>query len=768
MGISSPSFGRLVTGFLVLAALPGLARLKTTTVVAAEADGLAAAEAIIATVNQPQQQLSTDGHTEAAARSSLDEGSGRTPLTYSAVPVTYEPDAVPTACLSDTVTDSAFEVLHTFAGGNDGIAPSTKMIQARDGNLYGTTAAGGAFNAGVAFRMAPDGSGYTILHTFAGGTDGASPSALIEGGDGNFYGTSVMGGGATSCGSPGCGTVFQMTPAGTVTVLHAFTGGVNGGFPSAALLRGTDGNLYGTTRFGGDVNCEFYCGTIFKITPDGVFTLLYTFHGVDGAGPATPLVQGADGNLYGTTGPYCPDNGDPFCENGGTAFKLTPQGALTVLFHFIRHLRDELSPRIGGLTVAADGSLYGIVGPPGTFVYRVTANGSVTIVHTFTGGTDGGDIHGELIQAVDGNFYGTNYAGGFGCNFSGCGTVFVMSPSGTVAALYFFTGAGDGASPIASLVQARDRSFYGTTTQGGGANGGVAFRLAFTLTASPGAVKPGDPITVHWAAPPGRPATDWIGLFPVGAPNTDPVSGQYTNGSSCGDITFSAPDVTGQYEFRYLPNQGLTDVARSNIVTVTVLSAPRITTQPGNATIPAHTMTMLTVVADGVPAPTYQWYQGPSGSGTLIGGATSSTFVTPALDSLTDYWVRVTNPFGSVNSNTAAVAVTYTDATHTFTDPTLTTGLTLIRAVHIVELRTRTNAVRVANSLPAIQWTDPTLTPGGTMIKGVHVNELRSAITDVYIAKGLTPPTFTGSITSGTVIRAQHIGELRDAVTAVE
>jgi hypothetical protein len=198
------------------------------------------------------------------------------------------------------------------------------------------------------------------------------------------------------------------------------------------------------------------------------------------------------------------------------------------------------------------------------------------------------------------------------------------------------------------------------------------------------------------------------------------------------------------------------------------VSPPKISTPPASQTIPAHTTAALTVTAVGLAPLGYQWHLGPSGVVNPIPGATASTFVTPPLNGLANYWVRVSNTNGNADSSAATVAVTFTDATHSFTDSTLTTGLTLVRAVHVQELRSRIDALRVAHMLLAFPWTDAPLTVHSTAVKQVHINELRSALTDVYTKLGLPAPTFTDSITTGTQIRAIHISELRDAVTAVE
>ena len=203
-------------------------------------------------------------------------------------------------------------VLYTFAGGSDGDTPQAGLIEDSAGNLYGTTSEGGnnsctdGFGCGTVFKIAPDGT-ETTLYTFKGGTDGARPdSALIAGSAGNFYGETSEGGG-TGCSGYGCGTVFELAADGTETVLHAFAGGNDGIGPSAGLIMDKAGNLYGTTGGGGSGNCsigeDLGCGTIFEIAPDGTETVLHAFlnvrsHGYD---PVAGLIKDKAGNLFGTT-----------------------------------------------------------------------------------------------------------------------------------------------------------------------------------------------------------------------------------------------------------------------------------------------------------------------------------------------------------------------------------------------------------------------------------------------------------------------------------
>jgi uncharacterized repeat protein (TIGR03803 family) len=193
-------------------------------------------------------------------------------------------------------------LLYSFAGGSDGAYPVAGLVADQNDNLYGTTEIGGSAcssrgGCGVVFKVAPDGT-EAVLHAFAGGKDGAQPAAgLIFDGAGNLYGTTTQGGGA--CSKPhGCGTVFKLSPDRTVTVLHAFAGGDDGDDPTAGLILDKDGNFYGTTLQGG-IGCG--CGTVFKLSPDGSIKVLRAFaDGNDGGFPYAGLIA-QNGKLYGTT-----------------------------------------------------------------------------------------------------------------------------------------------------------------------------------------------------------------------------------------------------------------------------------------------------------------------------------------------------------------------------------------------------------------------------------------------------------------------------------
>lgn len=332
----------------------------------------------------------------------------------------------------------------------DGKSPYGGLMLGTDGNFYGTTQSGGANGYGTIFKYVP-GVGLTTLYNFcakSGCTDGANPVAgLIQAANGNFYGTTEYGGANDMCGAAGCGTVFKITKKGKLTTLYSFCSKSDcsdGELPTGALIQGKDKKFYGTTFTGTDAIGSF--GTIFKITGAGKLSTLYNFCSksgcVDGAAPHAGLIQATDGNFYGTTeyggaNDFCEDLGD---EVGcGTVFKITTKGKLTTLYSFC------------SLSGCADGELP-------------------------TGG---------LIQATDGNFYGTTFTGTN--EFASYGTIFEITPAAALTTLYSFcskAGCADGSFPLAGLVQGADGSFYGTTVTGGASGDGTAFRFSTVLGGS--------------------------------------------------------------------------------------------------------------------------------------------------------------------------------------------------------------------------------------------------------------------------------------------
>jgi len=360
-----------------------------------------------------------------------------------------------------------FTTLHSFDG-TDGANPAAVLIQATNGYLYGTTYAGGANNDGTVFKISPSGT-LTTLHSFDY-TDGEEPNGgLVQATDGNFYGTTYAGGANND------GTVFKISPSGTLTTLHSFAGyPTDGSDPTAALVQATDGNLYGTTLQGGAGND----GTVFKVTAGGALTTLYNFCSqsacTDGSSPYAVLIQATDGNFYGTTFEAGGVAGE------GTVFKITPRGALTTLYSFCSQTActDGAQP-LAGLVQATDGNFYGTTtyggANGGGTVFKITPSGTLTTLYGFcsqSACTDGTRPVAGLVQATDGNFYGTT--GGGGANSTcpnnvwgvGCGTVFKISPSGTLTTLHSFDGT-DGSGPTAGLAQDTNGKFYGTTFTGG-------------------------------------------------------------------------------------------------------------------------------------------------------------------------------------------------------------------------------------------------------------------------------------------------------------
>jgi uncharacterized repeat protein (TIGR03803 family) len=399
--------------------------------------------------------------------------------------------AVLLLCATTALTISAqtFTTLHIF-NYTDGASPYYgALVQGTDGNLYGTTSAGGANGGGTVFKISPSGT-LTTLYDFCAQTvntqcpDGQSPQGgLIQGADGNFYGTTEEGG-ANNDG----GTVFKITPSGTLTTLYSFcsqTGCADGATPISALVQTANGDFYGTTAFGG-ANCAPVngCGTVFKITTS-TLTTLYNFcsqsNCADGETPYAGLVQATNGDLYGTTG-YGGANGS------GTVFRISPSGALTSLYSFCVQdgCPDGHTPA-SPLVQAGNGDFYGttLYGASyyGATLFRITPKGALTTLYAF----NSTGSYAALVQATNGDLYGTvTYGGAYRA-----GMIYKTTPSGTVTKLFSFcaqSGCPDGGAPVAGLVQDTNGDLYGTTFVGGGVPDetcptgcGTVFRLSAGL-----------------------------------------------------------------------------------------------------------------------------------------------------------------------------------------------------------------------------------------------------------------------------------------------
>jgi uncharacterized repeat protein (TIGR03803 family) len=375
------------------------------------------------------------------------------------------------------------ETLYSFGGSStDAIGPSGVLVQATDGNFYGTSAGGinGSGNGntvylgyGTVYKITPAGE-ETVLYAFAGPPDGAYPVSLIQGSDGNFYGTTAQGG------LDNVGTAFRLTPQGVETILYSFLPQSVVAYP-AGLIQGSDGNFYGTA--GGGVSG---CGVVFKLTSEGVYTVLYSFAGSegatdgDGARPSGQLVQGSDGNFYGVTnggGLIIGNSGQSGPQYGGTVFKVTPEGVETILHRFSGG-PDGGGPS-AGLIQGRDGTFYGLASYT---VFSITAEGVETALYSFPESVVSSFSDSALTQGTDGNFYGTTTGGG---NNDG-GTMFQLTPSGVATVLYSFPNTyaeyegAPGATPSTNLVQGTDGNFYGAAYRDGTYDRGYFFKLVLS------------------------------------------------------------------------------------------------------------------------------------------------------------------------------------------------------------------------------------------------------------------------------------------------
>jgi uncharacterized repeat protein (TIGR03803 family) len=372
-----------------------------------------------------------------------------------------------TLSLADSAQARSFRVLHAFLDGADGASPDAPMIEDAAGNLFGTALQGGAGNDGVVFEIAANGA-ESVLYSFKGGTDGDKPQAgLIEDASGNLYGTTYFGG--PSC---NCGTVFRLAPNGTETVLYAFRDGNDGENPQAGLIADGAGNLYGTATGGGTSGN----GTVFKLAPNGTFTVLHSFTGgSDGDYPQAGLIMDRKGNLYGTA-----SRGGT--NDDGTVFRISAHGKFSVL-HAFGDGNDGVNP-VAALIEDKAGNLYGTTrlgGGIGCFdggcgtVFRLAPDGAETVLYAFTGGSDGGEPYAGVTADGKGNLYGTTITGG---SPDGYGTAFRIATDGTFKVLHTFTGPKDGEYPNAGLILGNSGELYGTTYAGGAHIWGTVFTLA--------------------------------------------------------------------------------------------------------------------------------------------------------------------------------------------------------------------------------------------------------------------------------------------------
>jgi len=540
-----------------------------------------------------------------------------------------------------------YTVLHSFDG-TDGSFSLAPLVQATDGNLYGTTnQLTDSSGYGTIFKITTGGT-LTSIYTFCPG--GPPPSGFCPNGDGpvpglvqatngSLYGTTEFGGVASS-GNP-FGTVFKVNLLNDslATLDSLIVEDASAPEPTAGLVQASNGDLYGTTTGGGDNGL----GSVFKITQGGTLTTIYSFCSAsdcgDGFGPVGGLIQATDGDLYGTT------TGGGFYRgtqvNGGTIFKITQSGTLTTLYSFCAQTNctDGLSPS-STLVQAGNGNFYGttpLAGANGDgTIFEITPSGQLTTLYSFcsqancTDGKNGGATsQPALIQATDGNLYGTTPYGGnttSGVNSNGWGTIFEITPSGALTTLYTFcevSGCADGAEPFGGLVQDTNGIFYGTTAVANGSVLGTVFSLSTGLgqfvVARPASGKVGGAVTILGSDLTGATSVTFNGTpatFTV--VSSSEIKTSVPTGATSGFVVVTTPSSTLSSNVPFLLGTTLVQT------TTTLSSSP-------NPSTSGEAVTFTALISPNAGAPsngeTVTFEKGTTvlGTGTLSGGSASFT-----------------------------------------------------------------------------------------------------------------------------------------------
>jgi uncharacterized repeat protein (TIGR03803 family) len=351
-----------------------------------------------------------------------------------------------------------YRVVRTFVGDASGGYPGKSLAVNKAGDVYGSTVAGGVLDSGTLFRLGKDGD-FTTIYLFPGNPNGSSPfGGLVLDGSGNVYGTTTYGGGDAYA-----GTVFRLTGGGAESVLYSFLGTPDGANPQESLVRDDLGDLYGTTRYGGTLEA----GTVFKINSEGDETVLHSFGGAEGSFPEGPVVRDPEGNLFGTV---------PNASKGGCVYKIDASGNFSVLYNFAGR-PDGMGPT-GSLARDSAGNIYGTTAEGGTdgfgIIFKIDHSGNETILHSFTGKSDGASPLSGVIRDSNGNLYGTTFGG----SRYGLGTVFTFTAAGHLTTLHSFRGGTDGEVPYGGVIRDAKGNLYGTTWYGGKYNAGIVYKIA--------------------------------------------------------------------------------------------------------------------------------------------------------------------------------------------------------------------------------------------------------------------------------------------------
>ena len=682
------------------------------------------------------------------------------------------------------------------------------VMQASDGNFYTNSLVIGRSPIPYACqddpsntctyitKITPDGTA-TIFHTFEqlsgqSNIDGMSPNPIIEASDGNFYGSAISGG------AGGIGTIFKITPSGTFTVIFTFTTKYNPdgtvdslpyGADPGPLVEGNDGYLYGTTQFGGPIGLDY--GTVFKVSKTGAMTVLHEFvptragdsrNFPDGLIP-TSLVQGADGNFYGTTLQSSID-GTTFNPLGqGTFFSISPSGSFATLHDLAADGSEGVQP-FGPLTQGPDGNFYSankaygyagtpdasyITNLPSTFktngnFYKISSTGNYQVLYNFTGQADGRDPGPFLTLGSDGNFYGAaRYAGNStGCDpFNGCGVLYQMQPSGNQTVLYSFLGTTDSGIPFGPLVQTQDGSFYGTNEIGltGTSNyvPGSFYNLTqkpalkgpIQITFTPTTVDANQPVKLSWTVSNAFSTTaqqchaSVLGS-PVGSGTwSGPQTGTPTSAGYGGESTIT-PTKEGTYT--YVLNCGGTETGMAklivgNLLTVQTKSLP--SAKVGEAYSQAITAT------GGTPPYTWSLISGATPSGLSFDPATGIVSGTPDQFGDTSLGVQVKDSASQPNTANGTVTLSVKSGLiiNTKALPKATVGVKYTQALSASGGKSPYTWSLLSGKLPdGITFSPSTGVFSGTPTKAVEAG----FSVQVKDAEG-TPATTTGSVSLSVV-----------------